>query len=202
MISWREDYGLFWPDYATNPKCHGALRKHEKDMAYVMSKCKKHDVVVQAGGNIGIWPMRLAKTFSKVITFEPYPDNFQAMSENLSYFSCTNVKAYNAALSNKIGISRISATVSIGSQRLGEKGIAVQTTTIDTLNLEYCDAIFLDVEGHEYNVLCGAEDTITKFRPIIQLEVNHDNTPVTCWMENHGYRPDKLIGKDCVWISK
>ena len=53
------------------------------------------DVAVQAGGNLGLWPKRLAQEFRRVITFEPDPDNFAMLRHNAPE---RNIEAYQAAL--------------------------------------------------------------------------------------------------------
>lgn len=42
--------------------------------------------------------------------------------------------------------------------------------TVDSLQLDACDLLCLDIEGSEPLALRGAEQTIRKFRPVIMFE--------------------------------
>ena len=57
--------------------------------------------------------------------------------------------------------------------QIGDGGEEIETITIDSLNLESCDYMKIDVEGFEPLVLIGAEQTIKKFKPTILFESNH-----------------------------
>jgi FkbM family methyltransferase len=61
----------------------------------------------------------------------------------------------------------------LGGLGFGEDGEEVSAVTIDSLNLDQCDFIKLDLEGAEPLALQGAKETIKKFHPIILFEHNH-----------------------------
>ena len=75
----------------------------------------------------------------------------------------------------------------------------VPTQTVDALvagqGLERVDLIKIDVEGHEFQVLTGAVETITRFRPQILIEVFEETLcrQGTCveavlgFLTTHGY---------------
>ena len=48
----------------------------------------------------------------------------------------------------------------------------VQQKTLDSYNFKTVDLIKIDVEGHEFRVLKGGENTIKKYSPIIIIEDN------------------------------
>ena len=47
----------------------------------------------------------------------------------------------------------------------------VEIRTLDSYGFEDVDIIKVDVEGHEFDVVMGAEQTILKYRPVVQLEM-------------------------------
>lgn len=47
----------------------------------------------------------------------------------------------------------------------------VQLKTLDSYGFEDVDIIKVDVEGHEFDVVLGAEQTILKYQPVVQLEM-------------------------------
>ena len=60
--------------------------------------------------------------------------------------------------------------------------------TIDSLSLERLDFMKIDVEGMEEDVLEGAKDAISKFKPIMIIEIiksNKDN--LLSFLEPMGY---------------
>lgn len=170
------------------------------------------DVVVQAGGRLGLWPLYLAEFFDHVHTFEPDPVNFVCMKRNIAEHwtpAHGQIHAYNMALGgqNEHGWL-VDSPESDGMHYLrkdaepGVSGSPCEVTTIDSsLMLPACDALFLDVEGFELAVLRGAIDTIVRFKPLIVVEENaliarygRDRGDVERWLvsQSLGY---KLVGE-------
>jgi FkbM family methyltransferase len=135
---------------------------------------KKSDIVVQAGGFNGLYPLLFSHTFRSVYTFEPHPLNFYLLNRNCQ---SDNVIKFNAALGDEhkmVGIH--SGNIhNLGASSVIENGIIPQMR-IDDLILPECDLIMLDIEGKEMEALKGAENTIRKFKPPICLEIlSHPN---------------------------
>lgn len=80
MITYRPDFGLYWPDYDPRPAdTHHALMKRQHHSNAVLPYVRGRECVVQAGGHVGVWPLLLAKKFATVHTFEPDEACFRAM---------------------------------------------------------------------------------------------------------------------------
>lgn len=62
----------------------------------------------------------------------------------------------------------------------------VTVNTLDSYNFENVDIIKVDVEGYEFPVLKGAEQTIRRCRPIVQLEM------VETQAKHFGYTPQDI----------
>ena len=128
--------------------------------------CKKTDTVIQAGGNVGVWPRYLKTIFGEVYTFEPSPENFGLMKQNLNG---SEVKAYNAALYDIVGRCSIKINpLNCGDDQTIE-GDEIETITIDSLDLSP-DLIYLDIQGDEYRALIGGNETIERCSPVIAIE--------------------------------
>lgn len=132
--------------------------------------------VVQAGGNLGIFPKRLAMEFATVYTFEPEPELFGIMCHNAPE---ANVVKFQAALGRDRGPIHISRERRQQDGGNSHEGIAhvsgpgtIPTLRIDDLALPVLDLIYLDVEGHELYALQGAAETIARCRPVIVCEIN------------------------------
>ncbi len=135
------------------------------DCNKISAHCKKHKVVVQAGSHYGHYPERLAKLFDRVITFEADSDNFNQWKLN-----STNIERYSAALGEKIGSVGIETVFGHDGQSHIKPDGEIPMVTIDSLNLDDCDLIYLDIEGYEINALKGALNTINKYSPVIAIE--------------------------------
>lgn len=154
-------------------------------------------VMINVGANIGCCAYAFIQKASEVICFEPNPPVFECLRHNLERFP--NVKLYNEAISDSVRpfemldfnkkslIERAQASpwlcitpLLLGSERgnvgatpifhknSGEK----KTNYIDNFNFKRIDFILIDAEGSEFNILKGAEQTISKLKPIIVMELN------------------------------
>ena len=112
------------------------------------------------------------------------------------------IKIFNIGLSDK----KINGSVSLYVQNnIG--GIHVKQNENGTLLLEkldnikiaegVVDFIKIDVEGHEFQVLQGAEETLKKYKPTIFVETYPDEKPkVHEYLTNLGYRLEKSFTGD------
>lgn len=131
----------------------------------------KREVVVQAGGNCGMYPRLFAQYFQRVYTFEPDPLNFFCLAANCQK---DNIIKMQATLGNQHGMTGVHRrdmnNVGMHVASLSAQGI-IPMLRVDDLNLPTCDLMQFDTEGTEAAILEGAAETILKFRPVISLEL-------------------------------
>jgi FkbM family methyltransferase len=134
---------------------------------------------VQAGARVGLWPRQLAGLFGRVLAFEPDPINFECALANLAGWP--QVELELAALGRRYRFAYlVPSDLSSGEHYIlpaptspNPKGsVRVEMPTIDELELDACDAIFLDVEGYEIEALAGAVETLDRLHPTLVLEEN------------------------------
>jgi FkbM family methyltransferase len=142
--------------------------RRANDMLPAVGLCRQLRTVIQAGGNIGAWPVWLAANFVDVMTFEPEKTNYQCLVRNTEAHH--NITPYHAALSDAVGTVNLKVCKSIGSHHLIPGEGSIQALTIDGFGLNTVDLIVLDVEGAEWHALKGGLETIKRCRPIIQIE--------------------------------
>src|SRR4029077_10370857 len=95
--------------------------------------------------------------------------------------------------SDKIGylkVDRQSALHAYSRRDINEGEFEVGCVTIDSLELAKLKLIKIDVDGHELQVLKGAEKTITRCSPIIYIEneIAEKREAMVAWLIDHGYR--------------
>jgi FkbM family methyltransferase len=142
-------------------------------IALVAEDRRKDGVAIQAGGHIGVWPVKLSRVFATVYTFEPDAANFAALAHNVHAKAHGPVFRAQGVLGDKRGpVALERSTKSTGQHRVTNGPGAVPTYRIDDLALPRLDAVFLDVEGCEIPALRGGWKTIKRFRPVIMAEEN------------------------------
>lgn len=183
-----EIQGLWWPDDVGEKWKHSL--DHIGSLEVGLKFCTTRRTAVQAGGNIGLWPRRLADTFARVYTFEPDAPSRFCLQRNVP----ANVTVSGAALGAAPGTCGIQHK-SLGSHRVQEGVGEIPVTTIDSLNLFDVDFLQLDIEGYEFHALQGAVQTIRRSHPVIQVELRDftkhfgkTDDDVRLLLLNEGYR--------------
>jgi FkbM family methyltransferase len=127
-----------------------------------------------------------------VYTFEPNPQNFYCLVNNVCEGNVVKFQACLGENNSTVGITYKKSNS--GVSRVEGSGI-FPTLKIDDLGLNCCDLIHLDIEGYEYFALKGGINTIKTFRPIIALEwLDHNNkfnvtsTEILGWLTELGYK--------------
>lgn len=192
-LPWSEKSEWLFP-IADENRMDKSLREGPNDIdaavEIILPHLNARRTCIQAGGNIGFWPIRLSQLFAQVITFEAEPINFECLENNLR--GLDNIIPIHAALSNQPG-----KTVRMILDDKGNTGAYyavpngdIPTITIDELRLEDVDLIYLDIEGAEYAALLGAKHTICKSWPIIGVE--------TKWHGRRGMGTGDLVKWICL----
>lgn len=198
--------------------CRYALPVQARDIPAVLAHVPDRRACVQAGGNVGLWPQILAGQFEWVYTFEPEPHNYTCMVENVT---AKNVSMSPQPLSRRVERIAIGFEdpTNCGSCYSYHDDEGLMSTTIDTLDLDVCDLIWLDVEGWEVPVLEGAAETIERCLPVVVAEdkglharydtdgnvvckpkCDPSSNVVAEYMELYGYTCVGKVGRDAICV--
>lgn len=143
---------------------------------------RQGDVVVDLGGNIGIFTRyAYQKGASKIITFEPDRRYFQILKRNAP----ENVILFNAAIGDKIGKMTLTESSHLGGSNLWHpKDVLVNQYEVNVYTLDYIlqhglidriDFLKVDIEGSEIIALKGISDqNLSRIRNIA-VEYHHEH---------------------------
>lgn len=144
-------------------------------------------VFVDVGANVGVYTLKAAKEVGStglVIAIEPFLDTACRLSQNVSENQFHNVRLRNLCLGQSTGEAQLylnkQAPNSFGLFQEGPaESVSVLTASLDDLcsweRIHRLDYLKIDAEGAENLILRGAQNTISRFRPIIQLEITKVN---------------------------
>lgn len=180
----RRQMVVFADDYVSNKiLSFGVYEKSQLDLIFEWLKTKKgvfNSTVLDIGANIGNHSLYFSSYFSKCISFEPNPRTFSVLEINSKLVG--NITPMNIGLSNKkVTTSLFTNHQNVGASSLSDKwnesvdsSCEIQLDRVDDVidEEEKIGLIKMDVEGHEWFALKGAEKTIANNKPIIIFEHN------------------------------
>ena len=168
----------------------GNFQKHVSENKFI--SLKKNAVVLGVGANVGIMSLHFAKRSPEgtVYAFEPTHYAYKKLNRNRMLNPelakrIVPMQSFVSSATNKdVDIQAFSSwkiDKKVGSDQHPIHGGAamstegVPTTTLDefvqTQKIDTIDFIKIDTDGHEYDVLLGAEKTIKSFKPQIIFEL-------------------------------
>lgn len=173
----------------------------EEQIPTIMGYVKKRDVVVQAGGAMGMAPLIYSNLFHRVYTFEPNAINFYYLNLNCKRNNVIKINAILGEEHKLAGIGEDHHQNNRGVFTVQNEGI-IPTFRIDDLNLPTCDLIHLDMEGYEEYALRGATETIAKYSPVIVGEGIGGREPCLKVLDHFGYKYAKNVASDAIFIRE
>jgi FkbM family methyltransferase len=127
---------------------------------------KPGDVVIDIGAHIGFFAIYTALRYPEVLihSFEPFPENYELLQQNLERNGITTVRTYQQGVS---GDGRLLEMVTnpqnSGSSTYYSRTLQYGRTTgipsttldqiFDSLSLDKCKLLKIDCEGSEYEIL-------------------------------------------------
>ena len=153
-------------------------RVWEKNVLELYKKyLNKSSIVLDIGANLGTHTIPLSLLSKKVYAFEAQNKIYELLSKTMDANEITNIELFNNIVSDGkyeslqfLNTDCGKASVAVYRPRLEGYVTTEKTITIDSLNLDKCDLMKIDVEGGEWDVLNGCHLTITKYMPVIILE--------------------------------
>ena len=165
-------------------------RRGEGELSLLPFLCPRGRTALDIGANVGVWTEAMRRCGAHVHAFEPNPKLFAMLRAGAA---SRGVTLHDVALSDRTGdavlmvprsrrgYSNQGATLSarkIGDREFG--AVTVATGRLDDLDLHDVGFVKIDVEGHEREVIAGAQETIDRCRPtmIVEIEERHTGRPI------------------------
>ena len=162
-------------------------------------------VVFDVGAYVGIFAMSAALGAPErhVHAFEPVPESFARLSENLRANDLARVHAVRAAVGETDGETTLhvpdgvwlpSHSSTHSGFRPGTRPVRVPALTLDRYardhGIDRLDLMKIDTEGNEDEVLAGATELFQRSRPFVLCEVLKGLTEekLNAWFESRRYR--------------
>jgi FkbM family methyltransferase len=154
----------------------------EPEMLLIRQWKDKKSIAVDVGANQGIYSFELSRWFEHVESFEPNPN----ITADLLAYDSPRIRLHSVALSSVEGETNLHVPLSVEGTQLIGWGTLHPETVVDSpkfaefpVNLRTLDSycfdrvafIKIDVEGHEEDVLVGADQTLRRCRPVVLAEV-------------------------------
>src|SRR4051812_31686630 len=171
-----------------------------EDEVEIFRKCLlPTDLAIEVGSNIGALTVPMSRFCEQVLAFEPVDENYQLLLQNLIQNGCENVHPYKSAVGSSNSQIAMQAPdelkfTNFGAYEVGHGSRLVPILTIDgaieKLKVERkIKFIKIDVEGHELEVLKGAEKLLARDMPILYVENDRQekSAELVGWLIDHGY---------------
>jgi FkbM family methyltransferase len=172
---------------------------------------RKGDVVLDCGANVGVetlYALRLGA--GKVVAIEPSPVNVKVLEKNFAKeIEQGRVIVYPKGVWDKDDVQELHLNDDTSAMDTfllkrdhSSRVVKAPLTTIDRLvqdlKLERVDFIKMDTEGAEKRALEGGRQTIAKFKPRMEISVDHlpedpEQVPLIARRLHAGYRVSCLV---------
>lgn len=145
--------------------------------------------IVDIGGGLGDFTLIAARIpNSEVHVYEPFPESYTLLQENLQHNHIQNVNVYDEAVSAKQGHLQLATATGVAvrhSTAQDDDNADLTVTTvpltlvIQRLKSKHVDFLKMDCEGGEYGILLNADEASLNAITHICMEYHDNLTPHT-----------------------
>lgn len=155
-------------------------------------------IVCDVGAQVGTFSVRCAlnPSVSRVLAFEPEPDNLALLEHNVRINAPGRIDVHGFALGDRVGrLPLYRSRTGTGHHTLVREqdgdALEVEVRRLDDVlsesGIHRVDWLKIDVEGYELNVLEGARRTLESSRPVLAVEVDSDWGALEAFLRSVGY---------------
>ena len=157
-----------------------ALYQFTERVASILGSPEKK-CALDIGAHIGTYSMHYSQHFEKVISFEPFYENYMCLGENMRVYGKAKDIQLNCGLGSKVGLIGLRKPVSensgsvVSNKIIQESDEIAVITRLDDLLIPDCSLIKIDVEGYEKEIIEGGRSLIKRCSPTLFIEYDPDN---------------------------
>jgi len=181
----------------------------DRSMQKAFKNHTKHgDIVVDMGCNWGIHSLLLSDLVGnggRVLAIEASPDVAKEAKWHFQENKASNVTLLECAVSDKLGTmsfctNGLSTTGHLIENSTETDTIQVPVTTLDQivkdLGVQKINLVKVDIEGNEHKALIGSKETLSKFHPILIIELHtpEQDLLVSKFVRDLGYSIKRIDG--------
>ena len=167
---------------------------------------------IDGGANCGDWAEVMAQKFENVYAFEPAPDMMNQLWTRVQK-GVPNILLYEKALYSRhcwVDVVTPPKKTNPRSRFIQVKDSgSTEAVTVDSLGLETCGLLKLDLEGAEYDALLGATATVQRCKPVLIVELDghsirfgHTVAQTVELVKSFGYKTAITRGPDWVFTPQ
>ncbi|HBX51886.1 MAG: hypothetical protein A2275_13280 [Bacteroidetes bacterium RIFOXYA12_FULL_35_11] len=190
---------------------HGYLKKQYPELFYLKKIIKPGNTCIDIGANLGYYSTlmsHLAGENGRIYAVEPIPMFYNIWKKNVKRSGHNNLELFPYALGGeqknvKMGMPERDGLLHHGMTKVVssanenyQKFFDVEMRMPDVLfaNINRLDFVKCDVEGYESEVFSNMKETLKRFKPLVQSELNgnENRMKVINLFESLGYTPKIL----------
>lgn len=172
-------------------------------------------VFIDVGAHIGLYTLALSKHFDTTLAIEPHPITFHVLQANVLVKNLPQVKAVRYGASDQCGTARIFTRkanqldcASLVAEPNGSDELQAdcEIKTCDYLAEHYAPGqrvslIKVDAEGHDAQVLRGAQSLLRRDAPIVLFEILEPQAGAECMevLKSAGYDSFVSLNRTPIW---
>jgi len=182
------------------PQCELATKK------WFVDHVREDWCILDVGANIGYYAILFSQLAPQghVYAIEPDATSLQKLQRNLKHHEVRNVTVLNYAVGKSTGMIEDDIYNLWGTPPTRK---SYPFITVDALvkekALSRVDAIKIDVDSFDFDVLQGAQETLIQYNPYVVVELNHalnlrneSNAKAIRWMAGLGYTDAVVLDYD------
>lgn len=197
--------GYRWIVGSSNHGCWLGSFEYEKQKC-INKSVRPGSVAYDLGANVGFYTLLLSELVGSgglVVAFEPLPRNLEYLRRHIALNHVSNVVVMEGAVSSHSGSALFVEGPTNSMGFISSKGnVKVKLFSIDEMvsdgRIPAPQYLKIDIEGAEYDALCGAEATLQEFQPTIFLASHSMEIHQSCChlLSELGYELKPILGND------
>lgn len=160
---------------------------------------KPTDMFFDIGANVGVYSLYAASVFPRMVvfSFEPMPENYEALSGNIKENNFLYVFPVPCAVGLKTETLKFECSRAAGDSggQVGNEGMPMQVIALNNLTLITAANIKIDIDGQELAVVQGMTGWSSHIKSILVEVSSKSRQPIIDLLLAAGFTMDNRFNK-------